>query len=88
MDVSKPESASEYLLSAVQHPQLQQQLHADLQQAVQLISSTLQLNRVHAKLQIIEQQSCKFWHADSVGMRMLATYAGHGTWYIANRQVV
>lgn len=87
IDVSKPEAATEYLLSAVQQPELQQQLHADLDQAVQLISSTLQLDHVHAKLQLILQQSCPNWHADTVGMRMLATYAGPGTWYIANRCV-
>jgi hypothetical protein len=85
IDISKPEAATEYLLSAVQQPALQQQLHADLTQAVQLISTTLQLDHVHAKLQVIRQQSCPNWHADTVGMRMLATYAGPGTWYIANR---
>jgi hypothetical protein len=85
IDISKPEAATDYLLSAVQQPVLQQQLHADLVQAVQLISTTLQLDHVHAKLQVIQQQSCPNWHADTVGMRMLATYAGPGTWYIANR---
>lgn len=85
IDISKPEAANEYLLSAVVPPDLQQQLHQDLTQAVQLISSTLQLDHVHAKLQVIQQQSCPKWHADTVGVRMLCTYAGPGTWYIANR---
>jgi hypothetical protein len=69
----------------VLQPDLQQQLQQDLSQAVQLVSSTLQLDHVHAKLQIIEQQSCPNWHADTVGMRLLCTYAGPGTWYIANK---
>lgn len=85
IDVSKPEAASEYLLSAVLQPDLQQQLHTDLCQAVQLISTTLQLDHVHAKLQLIQQQSCPNWHADTVGMRLLCTYAGPGTWFVENR---
>lgn len=87
IDVGKPAAASEYLLSAVLQPDLQQLLQQDLSQAVQLVSSTLQLDHVHAKLQIIQQQSCPNWHADTVGMRLLCTYAGPGTWYIANRCV-
>lgn len=86
VDVSKPQPAIEYLLSCVTQPDLQQQLHHDLQQAVQLLSTTLQQrDHVSAKLQIIQQQSCPNWHADTVGVRMLCTYAGPGTWYIANR---
>lgn len=85
IDVSKPEAASEYLLSAVLQPDLQQQLQIDVCQAVQLISEALQLDHVHVKLQLIQQQSCPNWHADTVGMRLLCTYAGPGTWFIENR---
>jgi hypothetical protein len=80
-----PDAAIAYLLDSVQHPQLQQQLHADLLQAAQSICSLRRVDHVRAKLECVAKQSCPQWHADTVGVRMLCTYAGPGTWYIENR---
>lgn len=85
LDVQEPQAGISKLLSSVRSPSLQQQLQADLNQAVQLFSSTLQLDHLHAKLEVITKQSCPKWHADFVQMRMLCTYAGPGTWCIENR---
>lgn len=70
---------------AVHQPDLQWQIHTDLQQAVQHISSLRQVDHVRAKLECITHQSCPQFHADTVGVRMLCTYTGPGTWYIENR---
>ncbi|WIA20971.1 hypothetical protein OEZ85_005308 [Tetradesmus obliquus] len=88
LDLSRgPDAAIAYLLECVQQPQLQQQLQADLLQAAQSISSMRQVDHVRAKLECVTKQSCPQWHADTVGVRMLCTYAGPGTWYIENRHV-
>jgi hypothetical protein len=86
IDLSRdPDAAIAYLLESVHHPQLQQQLQADLLQAAQSICSLRRVDHVRAKLECVTKQSCPQWHADTVGVRMLCTYAGPGTWYIENR---
>lgn len=82
---ANPDAAISYLLSAVQQPALQQQMHDDLQQAVQQICTEQQTDHVRAKLEVIIKQSCPRFHADTVGIRLLCTYAGPGTWYIENK---
>jgi hypothetical protein len=87
LDVQEPQAGISQLTAHVRSPSLQQQLQADLCQAVQLFSSTLQLDHLHAQLEVVTKQSCPKWHADFVKMRMLCTYAGPGTWCIENRYV-
>lgn len=85
LDMQDPQAGISQLTSHVRSPSLQQQLQADLRQAVQLFRSSLQLNHLHAQLEIVSKQSCPKWHADFVKMRMLCTYAGPGTLCIENR---
>ena len=85
MDVLHPQPGISQLLAHVRCPSLQQQLQADLSQAVQLFSSTLAVQHLHAKLEVVTKQSCPKWHADFVKLRMLCTYAGPGTRCIENR---
>jgi hypothetical protein len=33
----------------------------------------------------VRNTSCPKWHADTVRLRLLCTYAGPGTWFVANR---
>ncbi len=37
------------------------------------------LSSVHVGLEILDQDACRKWHVDRVGMRLLVTYAGPGT---------
>eukprot|EP00775_Hariotina_reticulata_P006604 gene6604-6832_t len=87
INASKPEAALQQLLQHVQQPEMQQLMLEDLQQVVHQISSATQQDHVRAKLEVIMRQSCPNWHADSVGIRMLCTYQGPGTWYLSNRHV-
>lgn len=85
--MQEPQAGISQLTSHVRSPSLQQQLQTDLRQAVQLFRSTLQLDHLHAQLEVVSKQSCPKWHADFVKMRMLCTYAGPGTLCIENRCV-
>lgn len=87
IDARRPDAALEHLLSNVPLPELQQQLHADITQAVQLLSATLQQDHARVAVEVVSGQSCPNWHADHVRLRMLCTYAGPGTWFVANRHV-
>mmetsp|Transcript_27650 Transcript_27650/g.70429 ORF Transcript_27650/g.70429 Transcript_27650/m.70429 type:complete len:250 (-) Transcript_27650:243-992(-) len=45
------------------------------------------LQLVHAKLEVLGHTPCPKWHADHVAARLLVTYCGPGTWFVANRYV-
>ena len=40
---------------------------------------------INVKLEVVPWTKCPRWHADSVGLRLLCTYVGRGTWWIENR---
>lgn len=84
------EEAAELLVQDVHLPELQQAIHDD----VILISKQLfdslgpaVKGGLRAKLEVISQQSCPRWHADTVGIRCLCTYEGPGTMFAPNRRV-
>lgn len=46
-----------------------------------------EVDLVNVKLEAVENVRCPKWHADSVGLRLLITYVGQGTFFVENRHV-
>ncbi|GAX75831.1 hypothetical protein CEUSTIGMA_g3274.t1 [Chlamydomonas eustigma] len=63
-------------------------LHEDICSIVQSYGETLGSEEVDVKLQVLQSTMCPRWHADHVGVRLLCTYIGQGTWWIENRHVM
>lgn len=87
LPVEHPEVAAEMLVQHLQHPGLQQVIYSDACAIAIAMGEALQRSNVTAKLELVAQQSCPRFHADTVGMRCLCTYAGPGTQFVANRHV-
>lgn len=80
--------ASQRLTAALSDEQdVRPWLADDIAACIALLGSELGYERVRAKLEVLGGTPCPRWHADHVGVRLLVTYAGPGTWYVENRHV-
>lgn len=60
-------------------------LRRDVCELARHFASLAGLSSVHVGLEILDQDTCRKWHVDRVGMRLLVTYAGQGTeWALAS----
>jgi hypothetical protein len=60
------------------------ELRADIQALVARYAALVGCKRVKASLEVVETDSCRKFHADLVGVRLLCTYAGPGTQWVPN----
>lgn len=87
VQVQRQDSAGQLapLLRGLSDMELCNRIQCDVLQAASAIRVVRGVDaHVRAKLEVVETQSCPRWHADHVGVRLLVTYVGPGTCFIAN----
>lgn len=62
-------------------------LAADIARLGRLFAALLGAPAVHGRLEAIDGPACRLFHADHVGLRLLCTYAGAGTEWVADDSV-
>jgi hypothetical protein len=58
-------------------------LAADLRLLARLFAGILEQDRLRIRLEALEGDGCPRWHADKVGLRLLCTWHGAGTEWLA-----
>jgi hypothetical protein len=59
----------------------------DLAEITQNFSSVINSELVRFRLQVIKNDMCKYFHYDYNSLRLLTTYRGNGTEWVANENV-
>lgn len=62
-------------------------LATDIARLSRLFAALLGAAAVHGRLEAIDGPACRLFHADHVGLRLLCTYAGAGTEWVADEAV-
>ncbi|MFN4275430.1 MAG: DUF1826 domain-containing protein [Ferrovibrio sp.] len=60
----------------------------DVIRAVQIFARLTGDYRLHVDLSVIRTDACRYFHVDNVGLRLLCSYAGPGTEWLDNANVV
>lgn len=74
-------------LAAAMPAPLPHPLSADIVRLVRLYAGMVAARAVHLRLDTVTGNGCKFFHADSVGIRLLCTYRGRGTQWLPDGAV-
>jgi hypothetical protein len=61
---------------------------ADMARLASVIGHDLGHGRVSARLELLDRDACRLFHVDRIDVRLLTTYAGPGTQYLAHRDVL
>ena len=76
------------LLQSVSHPVARQFLVEDISSVLTDFSKALGCRHLHGHLAVVAHDKCRRFHTDNVTVRLLCTYAGPGTEWIRNEDVV
>ena len=76
------------LLQPVTHPIALGFLAQDITSILVDFAAALGKRHLHAELAVVEHDKCRKFHTDHVTIRLLCTYAGPGTEWVANEDVV
>ena len=76
------------LLQSVSNPVARQFLIEDITSIVTDFSHALGSRHLHAQLSVVSHDKCCKFHTDNVTVRLLCTYAGPGTEWVRNEDVV
>ncbi len=76
------------LLSEIADPEAREFLALDIVELVSEYGRTLGRRHVHAKLAALHDDGCRKLHTDNVTIRLLCTYAGPGTEWVADPDVL
>lgn len=63
-------------------------LTSDVIHAAQVFFQLAECERAHIDLSVLRTDACRYFHVDNVGLRLLCTYAGPGTEWLDNANVV
>lgn len=69
------------------NPCARTRLATDIARLARLFAALLGANAVHGRLEAIDGNACRLFHADHVGLRLLCTYAGPGTEWVPDAAV-
>ncbi|MEM6292386.1 MAG: DUF1826 domain-containing protein [Myxococcota bacterium] len=86
VDATAPEL--DELLEPVRSPEARRLLRRDLAALTREYGALLDRRHVHAQLSVVAHDACRKFHADQVTVRLLCTFAGPGTQWIHNDDVV
>lgn len=78
----EPEPALEALIAGLPGP-APLDLFLDMLHLATIFTHILGAPRLRIRLEAIEGPGCRLWHADAVGLRLLCTYRGAGTEWLA-----
>lgn len=76
------------LLQPVSDPIARQFLGEDMASLLTDFSAALGTDHLHAHLAVVAHDKCRKFHTDNVTVRLLCTYAGPGTEWVTNEDVV
>ncbi len=76
------------LLASIAEPTARDFLAQDIALLVRYLGQVLQRRHLHARLSITRSDECRKLHSDNVTIRMLCTYAGPGTEWVPDADVV
>ena len=76
------------LLRPISNPLARQFLERDIASLTRDLGAALGRRHLHAQLAVLARDACRKFHADNVTVRLLCTYAGPGTEWIRNEDVV
>lgn len=74
-------------LAATMPAPLPRPLSADIVRLVRLYAGMVATRTVHLRLDTVTGNGCRYFHADSVGIRLLCTYRGRGTQWLPDGAV-
>lgn len=77
-----PEQAVDKIAAALPGP-APISLLADIQQLAVIFAALIRQESIGVRLEAITGRGCHRWHADAVGLRLLTTYRGPGTEWLA-----
>lgn len=63
-------------------------LAADMRRVAVAVTRSLGCAVVQARLELLDRDACRLFHVDRVTARLLTTYAGPGTQFLAHRDVM
>ncbi|MEM6989538.1 MAG: DUF1826 domain-containing protein [Myxococcota bacterium] len=86
IDVGQPDPSP--LLEHVADPRARRLLARDIVWLVGEFGALLGKKHLHAELSVVRADGCRKFHADNVTIRLLCTYVGPGTEWIADADVV
>lgn len=76
------------LIEPVQDGLARRYLEREITEHVQAFGTVMRRRHLHARLSIVVDDACRKLHSDFVSIRLLCTYAGPGTEWVANEDVV
>ena len=76
------------LLQSVSHPVAREFLAEDITSILNSFSRAFGRRHLHGQLVVLENDKCRKFHTDNVTVRLLCTYAGPGTEWVKNEDVV
>lgn len=73
-------AACDRALAALDSHHWQPALRLELLELARVFARIARRSSVHVTVETLYGESCRKWHTDRVGLRMLATFLGPGTW--------
>lgn len=86
VEVARPDCSS--LVREVQSAQARRYLSSDIADLVKAFGLVMGTRRLCVGLSLVADDMCQKLHTDNVSIRLLCTYAGPGTQWVANEDVV
>jgi hypothetical protein len=83
-----PEEVSRGLGAALPPWVGREALVADMEGLAAAVMRSLGCATVQARLELLDRDACRLFHVDRVSARLLTTYAGPGTQFLAHRDVM